>query len=44
MPNGIAIEQALATLADRILFDDSSGFYEMMWTIILPDKKNGYCI
>ena len=39
------MEQALIELAVKILFDDSSGFNEMTWSIILPEKqKMGYCI
>ena len=38
------MEQALTQLSVKILFDDSTGFDEMRWTIILPAKlKNGYC-
>ena len=33
------MEQALTELADKIIFDDSSGFDEMRWTIILPEKQ-----
>ena len=33
------MEQALTQLAVKILFDDSTGFDEMRWTIILPEKQ-----
>ena len=33
------MEQALSQLAVKILFDDSTGFYEMRWTLILPEKQ-----
>ena len=31
--------QSLTQLAVKILFDDSAGFDEMRWTIILPEKQ-----
>ena len=33
------MEQVNTQLAVKILFDDCSGFYEMMKTIILPGKQ-----
>ena len=33
------MEQALTELTVKIIFDDSSGFDEMRWTIILPEKQ-----
>ena len=32
------MEQVITQLAVKILFDDSSGFYEMR-TVILPEKQ-----
>ena len=39
IPKGFWMEQALTQLAVKILFDDSTGFDEMRWSIILPDKQ-----
>ena len=36
---GFGMEQVLTQLAAKILFDDSTGFREIMWTIILPQKQ-----
>ena len=33
------MEQVITQLAIKILFDDYSGFYDMMRTIILPEKQ-----
>ena len=33
------MEQVITQLAVKILFDDYSDFYEMMRTIILPEKQ-----
>ena len=33
------MEQAFTQLAFKILFDDSTGFDGMRWTIILPEKQ-----
>ena len=33
------MEQALTQLVVKKLFYDSSGFAEMRWTIILPEKQ-----
>ena len=33
------MEQVIIQLAVKILFDDYSGFYEISWTIILPEKQ-----
>ena len=33
------MEQVITQLAVKILFDDHSGFYDMMRTIILPEKQ-----
>ena len=33
------MEQALTELAVEILFDGSTGFDEMRWTINLPEKQ-----
>ena len=40
------MEQVITQLAVKILFDDYSGFYDMMRTIILPENQNNnrYCI
>ena len=34
------MKQALTQLAVKILFNGSTGFGEMGWTIILPEKQN----
>ena len=39
-PKGYGTEQALTQLAVKILFGDSTGFNEMRWTIILPEKQS----
>ena len=33
------MEQALTQPAVKILFDDSTGYDEMRWTIIFPEKQ-----
>ena len=33
------LEQSLTQLAVKILFDDSTGFDEIRWTVILPEKQ-----
>ena len=33
------MEQVFTKLAVKILFDDSSGFDEMRWTIISPENQ-----
>ena len=33
------MEQVITQIADKILFEDYSGFYEMRRTIILPAKQ-----
>ena len=38
------MEQALTQLAVKILFDDSTCFDEMMWTIILPEKQKSWIL
>ena len=37
--NKFGMEQVITQLAIKILFDDYSGFYDMMRTIILPEKQ-----
>ena len=39
IPKGFGVEQALTQLAVKILFGSSTGFDEMMWTIILHEKQ-----
>ena len=36
---GFGMEQVIAQIAVKILFEDYSGFYEMRRTIILPEKQ-----
>ena len=36
---GFGMEQVIAQIAVKILFDDYSGCYEMRRTIILPEKQ-----
>ena len=36
---GFGIEQVIAQIAVKILFEDYSGFYEMRRTIILQEKQ-----
>ena len=38
------MEQALTQLAVKILFDDSTGFDEMRWTIILQEKQKSWIL
>ena len=33
------MQQALTQLSDKIPLDNSTGFDEMRWTIILPEKQ-----
>ena len=35
IPNGFGMKQALTQLVVKILFDDSTGFNEMRWTIFV---------
>ena len=42
IPNVFRMDQALTQLAVKILFDDSTGFDEMRWTIILPEKQKSW--
>ena len=42
VPIVFRMEQALTQLAVKILFDDSTGFDEMRWTIILPEKQKSW--
>ena len=39
IPKGLGMEHAPTQLAVKVLLDDSSGFDEMRWTIILPEKQ-----
>ena len=39
IPKGFEMEQALTKLAVTYYFDDSFGFGEMRWMIILPEKQ-----
>ena len=43
---GFEMEQAIAQIAVKILFEDYSGFYEMRRTIIYQRSRNNnrYCI
>ena len=36
---GFGMEQVIAQIAFKILFEDYSGLYEMRRTIILPEKQ-----
>ena len=36
---GFGMEQVIAQIAVKTLFEDYSGFYEMRRTIILPEKQ-----
>ena len=39
IPKGFGLEHALTQFAVKILFNDSSGFDEMRWTIIVAEKQ-----
>ena len=38
------MEQALTLPVVKILFDDSTSFDEMRWTIILPEKPKSWIL
>ena len=41
---GLGMEQALTLPEVKILFDDSTSFDEMRWTIILPEKPKSWIL
>ena len=40
IPKGFGMEHALTQLAVKILLNDHTGFDEMRWKIIFPEKQN----
>ena len=44
IPKGFGMEQALTQPAVKIMFGDSTGFDEMRWTIIFPEKQKPWIL